>query len=78
MCVCILVYVYRYIDVQCHVYSARTYAKFHESKSDKIHEVFPTRNIMVGISPTVNTSGPAESSAVGWVQALLPFWGEPA
>lgn len=62
----------------CSVYSAHTYTKFHESKSGTIHEVFPTRNMMVGISPTVNTPGLVESSAMGCVQALLPFWVKPA
>lgn len=65
MGVCILIYDYRVTDVLCCVYSAHTYTKFHEIKSDTIHEVFPTRNMTVGISPTVNTLGLMESSAMG-------------
>lgn len=78
---CVYTWVYLYMSIGIEMYNVVCTVLIHipnESKSDKIDEVFPTRNIMVGISPTVNTFGPVESSAVGWVQALLPFWGKPA
>lgn len=39
MSVCILVYVYRAMDVQCHVYSAHMHDKLCKSKGDKIYKM---------------------------------------
>lgn len=42
---------------------AHIYAKLGKSKSDKTHEAFATRDMMVGTS-LANTPGPAESLAM--------------
>lgn len=71
MCVCILTYVCNGADVSCHVHSARIYAKLDKSKSDKIHKVFATRDMMVGNSPPKHFWACRKLGCA--VQALLHF-----
>lgn len=71
VCVCIFMYVCNGMDVSCHVHRARIHAKLGKSKSDKIHEVFATRDMMVGISPPKRFWACRKLGCA--VQALLRF-----